>query len=228
MRTRGSMIRVIIIHGRAKDCPMKSFPERRYPSAAEYLNAYGTEVTAAIASVGRDELDRAAALLVACLERDATIFACGNGGSAAIANHLSCDHQKGIHKGTHYRPRVVSLSSNVELITAVSNDIGYAESFAHPLFLHGRSGDLLITISSSGNSENIVRALSVAESLGMTRITFTGFDGGRSQHMADANIHVASHNYGVVEDVHQACMHVLAQYVRHAAMSAELIRDSVF
>jgi len=141
---------------------------------------------------------------------------------------LSCDHQKGIHGGTHYRPRVVCLSSNVALITAVSNDIGYAESFAFPLSLHGRPGDVLITISSSGNSENIVRALHVAETIGMTRIAFTGFDGGRSRQMADANIHVAAHNYGVVEDVHQACMHVLAQYVRQAAMSEELIRNSVF
>ena len=66
------------------------------------------------------------------------------------------------------------------------------------------------------------------KSLDMTRITFTGFDGGRSRYMADANIHVDCHNYGVVEDVHQACMHVLAQYVRHAVMSVELIRESAF
>jgi D-sedoheptulose 7-phosphate isomerase len=205
-----------------------TFPDRRYPSAAEYLNAYAIQVAGAIASVPRDDLDRAATLLIACLKRDATIFACGNGGSAAIANHLCCDHQKGIHKGTHYRPRVVCLSSNMSLLTAVSNDIGYAECFSHPLSMHGRAGDLLITISSSGNSENIVRALSVAKELGMTRISMTGFDGGRSRDMADANVHVAAHNYGVVEDVHQACMHILAQYVRHAAMSDELIRDSVF
>jgi len=207
---------------------MTAFPGRRYDTASEYLNDYATHITAAIASVGREDLDRAASLLVACLERDSTIFACGNGGSAAIANHLGCDHQKGIQHGTHYRPRVVCLSSNTALLTAVSNDIGYAESFSYPLSVHGRPGDLLITISSSGNSENVVRALKVAESIGMTRIAFTGFDGGRSRRMADANIHVASSNYGVVEDVHQSCMHILAQYVRQAAMSTESIRSSVF
>jgi phosphoheptose isomerase len=207
---------------------MKSFPGHRYSSAGEYLTAYAAQVTAALASVDRGHLDRAAALLAACLERDGTIFACGNGGSAAIANHLGCDHQKGIHTGTHHRPRVVSLSSNVAVITAVSNDIGYADCFAHPLSLHGRPGDLLITISSSGNSENIVRALEAAGTLRMTRIAFTGFNGGRSRQMADASIHVDAHNYGVVEDVHQSCMHVLAQFVRHAAMSPEAIRDSVF
>jgi D-sedoheptulose 7-phosphate isomerase len=207
---------------------MIRFPDRQYRSAADYLNDYATHVASALQTVSRDSLDRAASLLVAALETDATIFACGNGGSAAIANHLSCDHQKGIHNGTHYRPRVVCLSSNMSLITAVANDIGYAESFSFPLSLHGRSGDLLITISSSGNSENIVRALNVAESLNIRRISFTGFDGGRSRQMADANIHVSAHNYGVVEDVHQACMHILAQYVRQGAMKEELIRGSVF
>jgi D-sedoheptulose 7-phosphate isomerase len=207
---------------------MNSFPDRLYPSAADYLDAYGEHVTAAMASVGRDGLDRAAAILSACLDRDATIFACGNGGSAALANHLCCDHQKGLHNGTHHQPKVISLCANSALLTAVSNDIGYGESFAHPLSIHGRRGDVLVTISSSGNSENIVRALAVAESLGMMRITFTGFDGGRSRQMSDANIHVASRNYGVVEDVHQTCMHILAQYLRHKAMAPESLGKSVF
>jgi D-sedoheptulose 7-phosphate isomerase len=207
---------------------MRAFPDRRFSSAGDYLDAYAAQVSAAMATVGRDDLNRAANLLTECLQRDSTTFTCGNGGSAAIADHLGCDHQKGISNRTHYRPRVVSLCSNVALVSAVANDLGYDEAFSYPLSLHGRAGDVLITISSSGNSENIVRALTVAESLDMKRITFTGFDGGRSRHMSDANIHVAAHNYGVVEDVHQACMHILAQYVRHAAMSEESIQDSTF
>jgi len=207
---------------------VKSFPGRRYRSAGEYLDGYAAQVEAALASVSREALDQAAILLIDAMGRDATIFACGNGGSAALANHLICDHQKGIHRDTHYRPRIVSLASNVALLTAVSNDLEYAQSFSFPLSLHGRPGDVLITISASGNSENIVRALLVAEQLGMTRITLTGFDGGRSQRMADCNIHVAAHNYGVVEDVHQSCMHTLAQYVRHASMSEGLLPSAVF
>ena len=207
---------------------MKSFPNHRYESAAEYLDEYAAQLTAAMASISRESLDRAASLITATLERDATVFACGNGGSGAIADHLGCDHQKGIHRGTHYRPRVVSLAGNTALLTAAANDFGYSEAFALPLSLHARPGDLLITISSSGNSENIVRALEVAQTVGLKRITMTGFDGGRSRHMADANIHVAAYNYGVVEDAHQACMHILAQYVRQAAMSEKSVRDSVF
>jgi phosphoheptose isomerase len=171
---------------------------------------------------------RLAALLIDCLQRDATLFACGNGGSAAIANHLQCDCQKGIHIDTGYHPKVVSLSSNSAVITAVSNDIGFADCFAFPLGLHGRSGDLLITISSSGNSENIVRALQKARQIGMHSIAMSGFDGGRSRDLATASIHVKAHNYGVVEDVHQSCMHILAQYVRQAAMAADLVAKKQF
>jgi phosphoheptose isomerase len=204
------------------------FPTHQYSSPGSYLADYTAHLTAALASVNRDALDHAAQLIIGALMRDATIFACGNGGSAAIADHLACDHQKGVHRGTDYRPRVVSLVANVSLLTAVGNDIGYAETFALPLSLHGRPGDLLITISSSGNSPNIVRALEVAQSLGMQRIALTGFAGGRSRDMADANVHVDAHNYGVVEDAHQACMHILAQYIRQAAMSADAVGSAVF
>jgi D-sedoheptulose 7-phosphate isomerase/D-glycero-D-manno-heptose 1,7-bisphosphate phosphatase len=207
---------------------MNSFPIDQYTTAGAYLDDYARQLSAAITTVSREAMNQAASLITAALKRDATIFACGNGGSAAIADHLACDHQKGVHRGTHYRPRVVSLVANVSLLTAVGNDVGYAETFALPLSLHGRPGDLLITISSSGNSENIVRALEVAQSLGVQRVTMTGFHGGRSRAMADANIHVDAHNYGIVEDAHQACMHILAQYVRQAAMSAAAVRDAVF
>ena len=199
------------------------FPNQHFSSAAAYLNQYASEIAAAYASIDRSQLDRAATILKLAIERDASIFSCGNGGSAAIANHLVCDYQKGISIDTHYHPKVVSLSSNVELLTAVSNDIGYADVFSFPLRLHARSGDVLLAISSSGNSENIVRALAVASELGMDTISMSGFDGGRSRSMADAAIHVNAHNYGVVEDVHQSCMHILSQYIRHQDMPIDLV-----
>lgn len=204
------------------------FPNQHFSSASAYLNQYAAEIATAYATIDREQLNRAAAILVSALDRDATIFCCGNGGSAAISNHMLCDHQKGINADTHFRPKVVSLSSNVELLTAVSNDIGYSDVFAFPLRIHGRSGDVLFAISSSGNSENIVRALATATELGMETISMTGFDGGRSRSMADAAIHVEAQNYGVVEDVHQSCMHILSQYIRHRAMPEELVRQRRF
>jgi phosphoheptose isomerase len=89
-------------------------------------------------------------------------------------------------------------------------------------------GDVLITISSSGNSENIVRAIDWARGNGVGSISMTGFAGGRSKTLADVNLHVAAENYGVVEDIHQSMMHCLAQYLRQSAMPAELVARRVF
>jgi phosphoheptose isomerase len=198
-------------------------PSKRFATPGSYLDQYVEEGAQAFATIDRAQFNLAVFILADALERDATIFSCGNGGSAAIANHMACDHQKGLSSDTQLRPRVVSLSANAEVLTAVGNDIGYAEVFAFPLRLHARSGDVLVTISSSGNSENIVRALKAASELKMKTVAMTGFDGGRSRRMADAAIHVDHHNYGVVEDVHQACMHVLAQFLRHRVIPEEML-----
>jgi D-sedoheptulose 7-phosphate isomerase len=197
------------------------FPNRRFPSPGHYLDEYSVELAAALASVDRAQLDAAISILADAQKRDATIFCCGNGGSAAIANHMVCDHQKGVNADTHLRPRIVSLSSNVEVLTATSNDHGYDNVFAFPLSIHARTGDVLVVISSSGNSENIVSALAVAAGLDMKTIALTGFDGGRARKMADVAIHVEGSNYGIIEDAHQACMHVLAQYLRLGAIAEE-------
>ena len=148
---------------------------------------------------------------------------CGNGGSAAIANHLLCDFQKGIQTDTAVKPRVVSLSSHPELITAIGNDIGFEDIFVFQLRTMARPGDVLMTISSSGNSENIVRCMKWAKDNGVPTIALVGFSGGRSGNMADVTIHVAAKNYGTVEDVHQSVMHLLAQYLRQSHMNDEQI-----
>ena len=106
------------------------------------------------------------------------MFSCGNGGSASIANHLQCDHVKGVRTGTDLTPRVMSLSANVELLTAIANDMAYEEIFAYQLQSQARPGDVLVVISSSGRSANIVHALTWARDHGLRTIALTGFDGG--------------------------------------------------
>ena len=199
------------------------FPSRKYHEAGAFLADYARSIATALNSVRSSEIDRAAAALKHAIRTDRLIFACGNGGSAAIANHLTCDCSKGIATDTGLRPRVVSLSATVELITAIANDIDYAEIFAFQLKNAARPGDVLITISSSGNSENIVRALAWARDNGLVTIAMSGFSGGRSIAAADISLHVEAENYGVVEDVHQALMHILAQYVRMSEIPAELL-----
>ena len=183
-------------------------------------------MAAALKSVQSSDIERAAAALKLAIADNNLIFSCGNGGSAAIANHLTCDCSKGIATDTGLRPRVVSLSATVELVTAIANDVEYAEIFAYQLRNAARPGDVLITISSSGDSENIVRALAWARDNGMTTIALSGFSGGRSASLADINLHVAARNYGVVEDAHQALMHILAQYVRHVRAARRQVADA--
>lgn len=204
------------------------FPGRKYATAGAFLADYASAVAKALGSVRPGEIDRAVTALKRAIQADRLIFACGNGGSAAIANHLTCDCSKGIATNTTLRPRVVSLSATVELITAIANDMAYPEVFAYQLKNTARPGDVLITISSSGDSENIVRALDWAGENGMTTIALSGFSGGRSAQMADISLHVAAENYGVVEDVHQSLMHILAQYVRISELPSELVQSLRF
>jgi len=206
----------------------EKFPSHPYDSPDGYFAAYRDNIVGAWASIDGSNVARAAALLHATLRRDGIIYACGNGGSAAIANHLLCDFQKGIQTGTEMKPRVISLSSHLELITAIANDIDYNDIFLYQLRTMARPGDLLMTISASGNSENIVRAAQWAKSQNLPTIALVGFSGGRSAAIADVAIHVAAENYGVVEDVHQSLMHIFAQYLRQSMMKPEDIARSKF
>jgi D-sedoheptulose 7-phosphate isomerase len=196
-----------------------SFPSQIYPSAGGYIAGYRDEMARAWASIDLAAFDRAAAMLDAAIHARRLIYACGNGGSSAISGHLLCDFLKGIQTDTKLLPRVVSLASHLELITAIANDISYDEVFVYQLRTMAAPGDVLITVSSSGNSENIVRAIDWARQNGVATIAMTGFTGGRSAKLADVVLHVAAENYGIVEDIHQSMMHALAQYLRQSAMS---------
>jgi phosphoheptose isomerase len=204
------------------------FPTRKYSDASEYFSGYFENLTEAARSMDTASIVQAAELLADLFAKGHTLYVCGNGGSAAIANHLLCDFSKGMQTDTGLRPKVVSLSAHVELITAIGNDIDFAEIFAYQVRTAARPGDALMTISSSGNSENIVRAVEWARGANIATIAMTGFDGGRSARLADINIYVPAQNYGVVEDIHQSVMHILAQYVRASLMGSDLIAQRSF
>jgi len=204
------------------------FPDARYASAGAYFAEYAKEMARASETIDPAAMEHAGSLLVDAYARGARMFSCGNGGSAAIANHMQCDHLKGIRTGTDLAPQVLSLSTNVEVLTAIANDIGYHEIFVYQLQSQARPGDVLIAVSSSGRSRNIVDALTWARDNGLRTIAITGFEGGAARTVADVAIHVNCTNYGVVEDLHQAVMHALAQYVRHTRMAADTISETVF
>lgn len=185
----------------------------------------------ALASVDMKEMEKAYNMLKlsAAYKWPGRIFVCGNGGSAAIAEHFSCDHSKGVRAGTFLTPDVISLSSNMAVITAIANDISYEEIFARQLSMHRLTeADTVVVISSSGKSPNIVEAYRVAGCTNSRTIAMVGFDGGRVANMherwgnttKDALIHVKCDNYGLVEDSHQIIMHALAQalQIEHKAL----------
>ena len=205
-----------------------TFPDSGYRSIAGYCDDYLTRLARAGASIDRAQLAQACDLLDAAFVRGAWLFVCGNGGSAAIANHLLCDVAKGVQTDTGVLPRVMSLSANMEIVTAIANDIAFEDCFLYQLRTAARPGDVLMTISASGDSENIVRALDWAVANGLDSIALTGFDGGRSAPLATLNLHVDGDNYGVIEDTHQSIMHMLSQYLRQAKMPEALIPERRF
>ena len=145
------------------------------------------------------------------------IFVIGNGGSAATASHMMNDLCKGTlgHKGDAPWPRlrVIALTDNVSLMTAWANDTDYNHVFSEPLKNLAQRGDLLVAISASGNSPNILAAVEAAKQIGVKVIGLTGFGGGKLAKLADISFVVPSDGYGPVEDVHMILDHIITGYL---------------
>lgn len=137
------------------------------------------------------------------------IFVCGNGGSASTASHLECDFNKGISYGQDVKYDIECLSDNIPMLMAIANDISYEDIFLIPLKNKLKRGDVLIGISGSGNSENVIKAFEYANYLEACTIAFTGYDGGRLKKMAQYNIHVQIDNMQIVEDIHLILNHMM-------------------
>jgi len=204
------------------------FPAGKFDSAGDYFGEYAKELSRAAETIDLNAMERAGWLLCEAYTSGSRMFSCGNGGSASIANHMQCDHLKGIRTGTDIAPQVLSLATNVEVLTAIANDIGYEAVFVYQLQSQAQPGDVLIAVSSSGRSRNIVDALAWARASRLRTIAITGFDGGAARRTAEVAIHVDSTNYGIIEDLHQAVMHSLAQYVRQSRLDADAIPETVF
>lgn len=190
------------------------FPSAFVNSAADYAAQYFKALQEAASKVDLNDVAKAAKLLGGVYDRGGRVYAIGNGGSASISDHLVCDHIKGVRTGTERRPWVCSLASNNAMITAIGNDLSFEKIFVYQLESLAKPGDLVIAISSSGNSPNIVAALEWAKKNNVSVISFTGFGGGKARDLSDVNIYVPVENYGVSEDIHQSLMHILAQYLR--------------
>lgn len=182
-------------------------------SISSYLSGYASKLMETLASVDPDELERARLTIEEAALAGRRLFVVGNGGSAAIADHLCCDWTKGTHTGVDPTIDTFSLSANTALYSAIANDYGFDQVFSTQVGFFGRPGDVLVAISSSGNSKNILSAVQAARERGMVTIGLCGFGGGRLSEASDIVLNVTAHNYGVVEDAHQALIHVLSQFI---------------
>jgi D-sedoheptulose 7-phosphate isomerase len=178
-----------------------------------HVKGYADALSRALLSIDWTQLNLAIEEIESVRVRRARLWVAGNGGSAAIADHLLCDWVKGTFTPSQLPIHVHSLVSNTALLTACANDFGYDASFSRQIEMQAQPGDVLICISSSGNSANILAALRTARSIGLKTIALTGFGGGEAVRLADISLHIAAHNYGVVEDSHQILMHNIAQYI---------------
>ncbi len=197
---------------------MKEDPRHRnktfdHSSIGAYLHDYAGKLQSAMTTIDVQALERARALIEGAATAGKRIYAVGNGGSAAIADHLCCDWTKGTHAEGHPTISTLSMTSNVALYSAIANDYGFEKVFSTQIDFVGTKGDVLVAISSSGNSPNILAAVDRAHAIGMSSIGLSGFTGGKLKENAQVALHVAADNYGVVEDAHQAIMHVLAQFI---------------
>lgn len=145
-----------------------------------------------------------------------SIFVCGNGGSAAVANHFLCDLNKGIKNSSNklFNPKVVSLTNSVEMITAIANDEKFEKVFSRQLENYAKNDDLLIVFSCSGKSKNILDVLNFAKKKRLDVIKFFGFTNKNSLKKNEITLSLSSNNYGISEDVFQALMHMISQKIR--------------
>ena len=184
-----------------------------------YVRSYVADLKWTLDEFDREALSRVIDLLLRAREEGRQILLAGNGGSAAAASHMACDLGKGtvdFGDPAFRRFRVISLSDNNALITAIGNDLSYEEVFVEQLKMVMNAGDIVVFISSSGNSPNLVRAATHARAHGATTVGLLGFGGGKLAAMVDVALVVSSRNYGITEDFHMAVQHIYTQYLRRA------------
>ena len=186
---------------------------------SEFSKKYFNYLSEIQKNIDLNELDKFAEEFLHAREEGNTIFVAGNGGSAATATTMANDIGFDIIKktGTDKPFRVFALTDNTSVITAISNDVGYENIFINQLKIHYRKGDILVVISASGNSKNVVLAASWVKSMGGKVIGLLGFDGGALREICDISILIPSApgDYGPVEDMHLMVNHLLAHWFQN-------------
>jgi len=180
----------------------------------EDIKRYIAELKETLDQLPYEAIRDVIAILQYARMNDRQVFIMGNGGSAATASHFACDLAKGTLLPGKPRFRVIALTDNMPLFSAYANDIGYEHVFAEQLASLVREGDVVIGISCSGNSANVLNAIELAKSMRAITIGFTGFDGGELKGLVDICIHIPSDCMEQVEDIHLMLEHLICTCIR--------------
>jgi D-sedoheptulose 7-phosphate isomerase len=177
-----------------------------------FAHTYRASVVGAIETVDLERVSQVIQVLKKARDGGRRIFVCGNGGSAATASHFACDLVKGASFQRASRFRIMALTDSLATLTAYSNDVSYESVFVEQLKNFAEPGDVVMAISGSGNSPNVLRAVEYGNAMGCCTIGVTGCDGGKLGRLAQVNIQVPHGHMGRIEDVHMIVMHMIAYY----------------
>jgi len=190
--------------------------------AADFARAYLDHLTRVVRRIDSDEIARFVAIIEEARERGACIFFIGNGGSAATASHFANDIAIGTRTGDGKPFRALSLTDNAAVMTAIANDDGYDDIFVQQLRALMQPGDVVVAISASGRSPNVVNAIEYANANDAVTVALTGFAGGPLREIARHGVHVPTGEgeYGPVEDVHMILDHLVGSYLARRVRAA--------
>ncbi|MGL6225352.1 MAG: D-sedoheptulose-7-phosphate isomerase [Thermoguttaceae bacterium] len=181
----------------------------------EHIAEYFDWFQKLLSGVDQKKLVEASEIVQKTYKEDRQIFTAGNGGSAAIAVHFAADFGKNVAGPNDKQPRIMTLCGNTSTLTALGNDCGYEHVFDYQLRNLMNPGDLVILISSSGNSPNVVEAAKYAKENGAITLSLTGFSGGKLKELTDYNLHAPSNVYELVEDLHSFYTHALVHAIKY-------------
>ena len=177
----------------------------------EHLLNYCTGLSKALESVSPERFEEFVHLLENACQGGHQVFLMGNGGSGSTASHFACDLNKGVSYGRQKRFRAISLNDSLSTLTAYANDVSYEDVFVEQLKNFLRAGDLVVGISGSGNSPNVLKAIAYANSLGAHTVGLCGFDGGKLAGVVRTPILAPVHDMQKAEDVHMILLHIAMQ-----------------
>ncbi len=197
----------------AEDCACGQVNMDTHTPLEEFCADYASRLQDVLASSDWSGVAQLARDMRECWATGRQVFFCGNGGSAGNAIHLANDFLYGVAKRTGGGMKVQALSANPAVITCLANDVGYERIYSEQLAVLGQSGDLLVALSGSGNSPNIIRVLEQAKAMGIKSCAILGYTGGRCKSLADVAIHFPVDDMQISEDMQLVVGHMLMQWL---------------